>query len=243
MTGYPTRRNTSLAQPGVDLRGLLMPVINQELRPLCLPVSVSAAHEAGRTAPPDQLAPDALWTSCAAAGLTTAEGTTLTAVAQALTTDGQPTLTNWPYNATLGPHAEPPPTSATSADWYLAEMIDVPLAHDGIEDPIEDVLATGNCVVLVLEVTDEFQDATTDGTIAVPPLNAPTGAYHAVLVVDAAADDASSSATPGARDGEPEGSAGYPSTTSRRSAAKLQQSTPPLTGPLHPPTRRTRNGQ
>ena len=69
-------------------------------------------------------------------------------------------------------------------------MIDVPLAHDGVEDLIEDALASSALAVVVVEVTKEFESAAPSGEISVPALTSPAGDYHAVLAVGAATDPA-----------------------------------------------------
>jgi C1A family cysteine protease len=65
-------------------------------------------------------------------------------------------------------------------------MTPLQLAHDGIEAEIEDLLAAGRPVVLVIEVTAEFENANAYGTIEIPDIRSPAGDYHAVLVVGAA---------------------------------------------------------
>ena len=72
--------------------------------------------------------------------------------------------------------------------WYTAEVIELSLAHDGIEDPLEDALAASALVVVVVEVTREFESADRSGQISVPPVDSPAGDYHAVLAVGAATD-------------------------------------------------------
>ncbi len=62
----------------------------------------------------------------------------------------------------------------------------MPLAHDGIEEHIEDALTAGLPVVVVLEITDQFENPAPDGEIDVPPLTAPVNDYHAVTAVAAA---------------------------------------------------------
>ena len=71
---------------------------------------------------------------------------------------------------------------------YTAEVIELPLAHDGIEEPLEDALAASALVVVVVEVTREFESADRSGQISVPPIDSPAGDYHAVLAVGAATD-------------------------------------------------------
>lgn len=183
MPGYDARRQRSLARPPVDLRPMLAPAIDQGIRPLCIPIVVTAAHEASRTQPPEPLAPDALWSSCVASGTASREGTTLEAVADALRTDGQPTLANWPFNTAITHEADQIPLAVQASIWHKADLSSVPVANDGIEDGIEDHLAIGLAVALIVEVTTEFEQATANGTIEVPPLTAPQGSYHAVLVI------------------------------------------------------------
>ncbi len=185
MAGYNARRQRSLARPPVDLRPTLAPAIDQGTRPLCIPIVVTAAHEACRTQPPEPLAPDALWSSCVANGTASREGTTLEAVADALRKDGQPSLVDWPFNTEITHEADQIPPAAQASIWHQADLSPVPVANDGIEDGIEYQLAIGLAVALIVEVTTEFEKATSNGTIEVPPLTAPQGSYHAVLVVGA----------------------------------------------------------
>ena len=188
----------SLSRPPIDLRYLLQPsTYDQGPRPLCIPFSASLVHEAARSyvgnIAPDPLAPEPLWDHCIRSSLSTFQGTTLQAVAGALVSEGQPPLDCWPYNPMIGPSSEPPPASALSADWYVAEIITLPLAHDGIETLIEEVLAAWLPVVLVIELTNEFENPTTTGEISVPPITAPVGDYHAIVAVGAATDSSRSS--------------------------------------------------
>ena len=185
MAGYNARRQRSLARPPVDLRPMLAPAIEQGTRPLCIPIVVTAAHEGCRTQPPEPLAPDALWSSCVASGTASRDGTTLEAVADALRTDGQPSLLDWPFNTAIVHEADQIPVAAQASIWHQADLFPVPVANDGIEDGIEYQLAIGLAIALIVEVTTEFEQATSNGTIEVPPLTAPQGSYHAVLVVGA----------------------------------------------------------
>lgn len=191
MTSYAQRHADSLARPAVDLRHLLAsPVRHQGPRPLCVPFSIAAAHEAIRvqTGGPgaEMLAVEPLWQHCFDNGQGGHSGTTLTAGGEALHAKGQTAEAWWPYNDTLGAGTEPEPAAATQAAWYTAATIATPLAHDGIEDLIDDALAAGLPLVLVIELTQEFEDATADGEIALPALTAPVGDYHAVLALGAA---------------------------------------------------------
>ena len=195
MVSFAARRAASLARPPIDLRSLMQGAIrDQGPRPLCLPISVSGAHEATRAcvaaATPEPLAPEPLWAHCVQSGRVSSLGTTLAAVGDALVNRGQPPLRAWPYNPKLGTATEQPPVEAATARWHNAEVIDLPLAHDGVEDLLEDSLASSALAVVVVEVTKEFESAAPSGEISVPALTSPAGDYHAVLAVGAATDPA-----------------------------------------------------
>lgn len=191
MTSHAQRLAASRSRPAVDLRHLLTsPVRAQGPRPLCVPFSLSAAHEASRTrlAAPgaEMLAVEPLWQHCLHQGGAGYQGTTLAAGGSALRAKGQTTETCWPYNQRLGAGTEPEPAGAATAPWYTGAIIDTPLAHDGIEALVEDALASEIPVVLVIELTDEFEHPTPAGEITVPLLTAPVSDYHAILILGAA---------------------------------------------------------
>ena len=71
-------------------------------------------------------------------------------------------------------------------------MIELPLAHDGVETLIDDALSASLPVVVVIEVTTQFENPTTTGEISVPPLRSSLGDYHSVVAVGAATDVATS---------------------------------------------------
>lgn len=189
----PASLSSSLSRPSVDLRNQVqLTVYEQGPRPLCLPFSASLAHEgtrshAGRTAP-KALAPESLWGHCVRSGIATPRGTTLKAIGSALSVEGQPRLTVWPYNPKIGLATEVPPTAALADDWYTARLVNLPLAHDGIEMLIEDALGAGLPVVLVVEITTEFEHPTDAGEISVPSITAPAGDYHSIVALGAATD-------------------------------------------------------
>jgi Papain family cysteine protease len=181
-------RTTGVGRAPVDLRHLITsPLMQQGARPLCLPFSLSHAHEVAVSDRHDSaMAPEAIWWHCANLGQVSADGMLLEHGGHALARTGQPLLTTWPWNPALGPGTEEPPASAGRPPWRTAVVEPITLAHDGIESELEDGLAAGRPVVLVLEVTDEFYDAAADGTIQMPDIRSPAGDYHAVLVVGAA---------------------------------------------------------
>ena len=192
MPTYASRRAASLARPTVDLRRRLHPEVRRQFdRPTCLPFAISLAHEGVRAAtddaPPEVLSVEPLWRHCVETGAASAEGTSLRAASDAVEQVGQPLNVLWPYNPHLGEGTEPPPAGAEpgNGSYLTTYMFRVPLQNDGIEEEIEETLAEGLPVVLVLELTDEFDHAGPDGEVAVPPLTAAAGDYHAVTVVGA----------------------------------------------------------
>jgi C1A family cysteine protease len=190
MIPYAKRRASSLLLPPVDLRQLIDSTVRaQGPRPLCLPFAMTVAHEAARKLAYGEvgmLAVEPLWQHCVQRRSAGDQGTTIDAVSYALHHLGQPPETVWPYNASLGTATEATPRDAVAAPFHIAESFEVPLANDGIEEAIEATLNLGLAVVLVLEVTSEFERAATDGEIFVPSLTSPIGDYHAVAVVGAA---------------------------------------------------------
>lgn len=198
MPSNAQRRAASLLLAPIDLRHLLTPDVRaQGPRPLCLPFSTSFAHEAARaTAAADlaeALSVEPLWQHCVQAGAAGHDGTTLRAIADAIEHTGQPLETLWPYNDTLGPGTEPTPAAARAATFNTADLFYVPLAHDGIDDDLEATLTAGLPVIVVLEITSEFENPRADGEIDVPALSAPINDYHTVTAVGAATNAAGDS--------------------------------------------------
>lgn len=186
------RRAASLARDTVDLRARLHPEVRRQFeRPTCLPFAISLAHEGVRAAvgdgQPEVLAVESLWRHCVEAGAADEDGTTLHAAFAAVEQSGQPLDALWPYNPILAEGTESPPSGAEpgTATYFTTYMFRVPLLNDGIEEEVEATLAEGLPVVVVLELTDEFDEAGPDGEIAVPPLTAEAGDYHAVTAVGA----------------------------------------------------------
>jgi len=171
----------------VDLRRLITnPLMDQGARPVCVPFAVGHAHEAAAGPANDSaLAPEAIWWHASTLNQVSAGGMLLGHAGDALATSGQPSLTAWPWNPALGAGTEQPPAVVGSPPWKTATLTPLALAHDGVEDDLEDTLTAGRPVVLVIEVTREFENAAADGLIDVPDIRSPAGDYHAILVVGA----------------------------------------------------------
>ncbi|RSN52634.1 hypothetical protein DMH01_41415 [Amycolatopsis sp. WAC 04182] len=186
------RLAASTARPDVDLREYLDPVIiAQGARPLCVAFAVSGGHEAARArngSTPDPRAPEAVWWACTQRHQTGSHGMLLTDAAAAAADIGQATLAHWPYNPGLGISTEPPPPAAGTPPWHRAIVREIPLVHDGVEDPLEDALAAGIPVILVAEVTEQFTFPDDEGHVELPNIRVHEGGYHAVLCVGAATD-------------------------------------------------------
>ncbi|MCU1394868.1 MAG: cysteine protease [Ilumatobacteraceae bacterium] len=138
--------------------------------------------------PPGELSVEPLWQHCVNAGAASHFGTTVAAVAGAVATMGQPDERVWPYDLTLGAGSQPAPQAAASADFHTAALFTVPLVHDGIEQYIEATLGIGLPMVLVVELTPEFEHPAAGGEIRTPALNAAIGDYHAVTAVGVSTD-------------------------------------------------------
>ena len=179
-----------MSRPDIDLRDLIgADVLDQGRRQTCVAFATSAAHEAARSEggyAPEHLSPEAIWHYCHQHGLTGEDGMLLWSASSALGDSGQPLLSIWPYDSLIGSGTEEPPDGAGKPPWNQAELIAVHIAHDGIEDAIEDALAAKTPVAIILEITDEFLLATTEGLIEVPDIRANHGGYHAVTCVGAA---------------------------------------------------------
>lgn len=191
MPSLASRVAASLARPPTDLRYLLPIVRTQGDRPLCVPFATTTAHEAARAfldsvTAGEALAVEAIWQHCVENGRGDHNGTTIADAAAAADDRGQPTEQIWPYNPALGDGTEPGPPGAATANWHRTNFVDLPLAHDGVEDLLETALAAGFPVVVIIESTHEFEFPDPDGEVEVPHITSPLSDYHAITVVGAA---------------------------------------------------------
>ncbi len=187
------RREAACARPAVDLSGhATSPLMSQGPRPTCVAFALACAHEAERSFNGQRFhaAIEPVWWSLDAKGQTSPDGVLLHDAGAALADVGHCLQRYWPYDDTLGYHSQPPPEAAGPPPWRLAQLRSLPLAHDGVEDAIEDLLVAGHPIVVVLEVTDPFLAPDPDGYVAVPDIRAPSGGYHAVTVLGAWTDPA-----------------------------------------------------
>lgn len=181
------KRRQTAARPAIDLTSqIASDVVDQGPRPTCVACAAAAAHEAERSG--FEAAIEPIWWRLREWGLADECGTTLPAAGRALSHTGHCEARFWPYNDGLGFDTEPPPAAAGTPPWICSDLTPVAVANDGVEDAIEDELAAGHPVVLVLEVGDGFESPEPDGFIPVPLVTAPAAGYHAVLVVGAWTD-------------------------------------------------------
>lgn len=181
------RRESAAARPAIDLTSqIASDVMNQGPRPTCVACAVAAAHEAERAG--FEAAIEPVWWRLREWGLAGHDGTTLTSAGRALPHTGHCEAHLWPYNNSLGFDTEPPPASAGTPPWTRATLSPVVVAHDGVEDVIEDQLTAAHPVVLVIEISNDFRTPEPDGYIPVPPITAPAEGYHAVVIVGAWTD-------------------------------------------------------
>ena len=172
----------------IDLREFVgSDVLDQGHRPTCVSFASSTTHEALQepTQAAEHFAPEALWWQATLAGHTSADGMVLNCAGPALAQHGQPSLTSWPYNPSLGAGTEDPPVGV-APPWRRAQLRSVRLLHDGIEDPLEGELARFRPVILIIELTYEFSFPGDGGIVKVPDVRVGAGGYHAVTCVGAA---------------------------------------------------------
>jgi len=168
----------------VDLRAGLSPVRDQGPRYTCLAFTVTAAHEAARSAHLgrlDDLAVDVLYWGCKTIDGDHAPGSTFASAAVALVRWGQPAEDLWPYDSarddTSAAYA-PPPDALDPARCHrvrLRQITPRPLTIKG-------VLASGRVVMLGVRLSRGFF-APEGGRIPVPASAGELEDGHAVLVV------------------------------------------------------------
>lgn len=171
----------------VDLTGRFVPFdFSQGPRPLCLAFAVSSAHKIVRDIE-TQYSPEALWHTCFRNGQTQPDGTSVAAVASAVSSAGQPLLEFWSYNPTLAHGTENIPLAAKAETWHSATLVAVPLLPGG-QDHIENALADGFPVVVAIELSEEFTKVVGNAIVTVPDSIPEPQGLHAILIVGASWD-------------------------------------------------------
>ncbi len=161
----------------VDLRHQLLPVRHQGRRSSCLAFATSTAHEAKSTAS-EHLCVEYLFFHAVArtTGQNPAFGTTMAAAAAALSDEGQPIETAWPY--TPDPVAPWSPPPVISPPFHKATLSPGQLSFEGVVAALD----AGVLVVLGLVITDAFYRPDNEGRVADVSPDIERGG-HAVLAV------------------------------------------------------------
>lgn len=177
----------------VDLRvEHLFPVSDQGMRPICVPMAITGAHEIVRLyddgPPPYLLAPDALWTHAWKCDLATETGTSLFAIGNALRDQGQPELTAWPLDSTtVG--ASTTPSGLSSPPWMRATLEEFSYDRSKLMSELND----RRPMVLIVHVTDEFHYADgSTGRVKSPDSSSTGQGLHAILCLGYAEGENSS---------------------------------------------------
>lgn len=184
------RRAEALQRPAVDLSDRVKSaVMSQGPRPTCLPCALAAAHEAEHPSGVFHAAIEPVWWDLNNAGRAGPDGALLRDAADSVTRVGHCPAALWPYNETLSYLTEDPPPAAGTPPWNLVVVTIFAPAHDGVEDDLEDALASGHPLIAIIEVTAAFMTPQpSDGFVPVPPIRTASGGYHAVLIVGAWTD-------------------------------------------------------
>ena len=133
----------------------------------------------------DPRAAEALWWA-AAAVQGHARSSNFTSISAALAQSGQPSEASWPYpQGKLAAAPEEPSLACGAPPWRAASIAKLELKRDGHEAAVESRLGAGSPVILVLRVTDEFDQPDLNGVIAAPAAKAPNRGNHAVLAIGA----------------------------------------------------------
>jgi C1A family cysteine protease len=179
--------NSTVQSGDIDLTAGFFPFdFSQGPRPLCLAFAVSSAHKIVRACG-THYSPEALWYTCFKNGQTQPGGTSVAAMASAVSSAGQPLLEFWPYDPTLAHGTENIPLVAKAEKWHSATLVDVPLLWGG-QANIEKALAEGSPVVVAIELSEEFNFVAGNAIVAVPDSIPEPQGLHAVLIVGASWD-------------------------------------------------------
>jgi len=167
----------------VDLRPMLVPVLDQGHRGTCLAFAVTALHEVLRAAGSpvgEDLAEEAVYWGCKQVDGNWTTGTSFQSASAALPRWGQPVEATWPYDPRR-PDGCPyhPPVPPGGADWHLARLR--PVTTTSTE--VRNLLAGSVPVALGITLYPSFFRPSRTGHIADPQPGDPKKGRHAVVAV------------------------------------------------------------
>lgn len=167
----------------VDLRPQLPPIRDQGWRGTCLAFATTTAHETRQRAADDEedLSTETLFWAAKELDGNRHDGTTFASIAGALCGHGQPPESAWPYDGCRNiarPEYSPPvaATDPTVLRYAWLSSIEVSL------ESVRAELASGNVVVVGIELWDEFE-LLAKGDLDLPGNGNLNGSYHAVVIV------------------------------------------------------------
>jgi C1A family cysteine protease len=147
-------------------------------------MAATGAHDwdAARHAEDVRAAESLWWATVAAQGHT--RGADFASIAAALEQSGQPAEATWPYpRGKLSAAPDEPPLACGEPPWRTVSIAKIALKRDGYEAAIEATIRAGRPVIIVLKVTDDFDQPNAAGLIAAPSAKSPSRGNHAVLAV------------------------------------------------------------
>lgn len=156
-----------------------VPILDQGARGMCLAMAATSSHERAR-AERHLLSPEALWQYVVSHGLTgpSGSGTTVPAIAAALSDDGQPALTDWPFDpAAQDPQAQPEGLHAPP--WFLSTQRTVPTTVPEVRT----LVSAGETPIIGVRLAEPFYTVGSSGLLDPIASSDPHLGGHAVSVV------------------------------------------------------------
>jgi C1A family cysteine protease len=174
-----------LITPCVDFRHDLLDIHEQGRRPTCLAIAATAAHEHHLRQHQPLSVEYLFYHTVALSALADPDlGSSMDEAARALSQEGQPVLSEWPYQSAqaYGSNWQPPPSISET---YRVFMASGKMSYDQIAA----TLAAGRTVIIGLFITDAFIRCNAAGIIADVSAD-PERSGHAVLAVGYGLDEA-----------------------------------------------------